>query len=93
MYRKFLLLIALSGAGWCRADTGPMYPVDEALRHMAQSIVDDYQARRAECVRVENEQRQACYYRLRIQQWDYQEARKILADQREQSRHNAYAVQ
>lgn len=50
-------------------------------------------ARRAECVRSEGEARQACYYRLRISQWDYQAARKILIDQREQKRINAYAVQ
>lgn len=93
MCRKLLLLIAGLAAGLCRADTEPMYRVDEDLKYMAQSIVDDYHARRAECVRSDGEARQACYYRLRISQWDYQEAKKILIDQREQKRVNAYAVQ
>lgn len=52
---------------------------NESLEVMAQNIVADYKAVRSECARLpKGPQKQACYYRLRIKQWDYQEAKAIL---------------
>lgn len=73
--RLGLLLVLPLTATVCFADE-----TDPATVTMAKTIIADYHARRAECASAPDNEKSMCYYRLKIGQWDYKEAKRILAE-------------
>lgn len=78
VFGMFFLLLQIISRDAAAAES--MYMVDEGLKSMAESIIADYREQRSVCAQALDSERADCYYRLRIKLWDYQEARKILAD-------------
>ncbi len=80
--RKLSVLLILSVVilgpwGLTQADEQQPKPSQDEI-DLALMIVNDYRQLRSSCIDSEESARQMCYYRLKVGQWDYHEARTTL---------------
>lgn len=72
-------IVLLCSASASHAEVSAVSVTEQAEVKLALGIVHKYRDLRASCRSLPDDQKSMCFYRLKIGNWDYKEAKLILA--------------